>query len=1073
MWTPKKESKFRGSQMSRKELDTVVACSTTSNKSKQYPRIFRNRRASSVSFVWPYVDVNAGSVIPEQIETSSLTSLPDDSNKRLSIEDKDNKVKTKNQDDGTGYTEIVWCLDHSSSFHKCVSSEVGADSGGVGGGGVSGVGIVDHPEEKTGDVETVDSIEKWLKTRSESVSSMDLDIIKLEVEENVERYLASDLTHSFLPKDPDVLSIDIDLSDKKLNLSYEHSILQELQTEKLLCEKDDEFILPEFRLDQLDPLALSPDDMMVAGEILPSTSGPTSLTSPNEHLTDTSMKSVKERVRLVDRTEDTDNHNSMVDSTELTDLPIVFENINVMQDTPEVNNIVSSPKSVSSSFTDVLNNDDVIENTTDVNNVTNSGNNIMEQLKSKARLKLEPRIIKKRRRISDKFDENIESKESVMTVVAISTDKIANMTQIVINNGMEEQIYQGKTSELIEATGNFPKLPRIDTSPTWNSGPLECNSEMNPSSQHEMIISNALAELGITDDSLQPVTVSEHGKLWLCPKEGCDKQFNRLYALKGHLLSHYGVRPFKCDKEGCTWAFYSEFKLKRHKETHSKRKDYACQLEGCNRRFTTIYNLWSHQKLHTRPNRIKCHVPNCQEKFQTKRALELHMRSHDQSHAPYVCKHEGCGKRYYSSNALTSHQRCHSYKEIDVKCSWPGCGKVFDKPCRLKAHIRSHTGCKPYLCTFQGCQWAFSSSSKLKRHQKKHTNERKFICDVASCGKAFMRSEHLKEHRLTHKEGRYFQCCICNTQFSAKSSLYVHIKKHQNKEEVERNISKQTLNESSNIKKRFIMTESHCSRANPFVTQKKKSIEINKELISRNTSTPVLSQTCESGLNNDVENQCLEMITNQDEIKTLYYCPVELCTKSYSTKATLRAHMSKIHGTPIGDCDKSLKSKSTDVIDFNNMDYVLYAPPSASESNEQMIMVTSCDAVVVNSPTEMDSLPETQPPLLDIVLRNDSIHDNPTNEQLFQTNVKKGHGSARTNLTFSDVCKLKTKGAPMSSIAGASDVTLGASDMKGELLFTEELPSMYYQDDVGGTEYQVLLLDSGPSESAVNLRGLE
>ncbi|XP_043503023.1 zinc finger and BTB domain-containing protein 41-like isoform X2 [Polistes fuscatus] len=1038
MWTPKKESKFRGSQMSRKEVAAAVACSTTSSKSKQFPRFFRNRRASSVSLVWPYVDVNAGSVLSEQIETSSLTSLPDES-KRLLIEDKNNKFKTKNHEEGNGYTEIVWCLDHSSAFLKCIPSEIIT-------------GDVDDPEENTGDVETVASIEKWLKTRTESITSMDLDVAKSEVEENVEGYLTNDLTHSFLPKDPDALSIDIDLSDKKLNLSYEHSILQDFQTEKLLgvCEKNDEFILPEFRLDQLDPLALSPDDMMVAGEILPSTSGPTSLTTPNEHLTDTSDKSEKERVRLIDRTEETENHTSMVDSTQLTNLPIVFENIDVMQDTPEANNIVSSPKSTSNSFTDVLNNDDVIENTTDVIDVANSGNNIMQQLKSKARIKLEPRIIKKRRRISDKFDEKIKSKEGVMTVVAISTDKISNMTQIVINTGTEEQIYQA-----------------------W-SGSLECNSEMNTSSQHEMIISNALAELGVTDDNLQPVTVSEHGKLWLCPKEGCDKQFNRLYALKGHLLSHYGVRPFKCDNEGCTWAFYSEFKLKRHKETHSKRKDYICQVEDCNRRFTTIYNLWSHQKLHTRPNRIKCHVPNCQEKFQTKRALELHMRSHDQSHAPYVCKHEGCGKRYYSSNALTSHQRCHSYKEIDVKCSWPGCGKVFDKPCRLKAHIRSHTGCKPYLCTFQGCQWAFSSSSKLKRHQKKHTNERKFICDVASCGKAFMRSEHLKEHRLTHKEGRYFQCCICNTQFSAKSSLYVHIKKHQNKEEIERNISKQTFSESSSIKNRFIMTESHCSKVNRFVTQKKKSIEFNKELISQNASTPVLSQPCESSLNNDDENQSLEMISNQDEIKTLYHCPVETCTRSYSTKATLRAHMSKIHGTPIGDCDKSLKSKSTDVIDFNNMDYVLYAPPSsASESTEQMVMVTPCDSVVVTTPSEMDSLPETQPPLLDIVLRNDSIHENPTNEQLLRSNVKKDHGSARTNLTFSDVCKLKTEGASMSSIAGASDVTLGASDMKGELLFTEELPSMYYQDDVGGTEYQVLLLDSGPSESAVNLRGLE
>ncbi|KAK2575610.1 hypothetical protein KPH14_011314 [Odynerus spinipes] len=896
--------------------------------------------------------------------------------------------------------------------------------------------------EKTADVETVADIEKWLKTRTESVSSMDLDAIKSEVEEGVERYLNDELPHSFLGKDPDALSIDIDLSDKKLNLGYEHSILQELQSEKLLevCEKDDEFILPEFRLDQLDPLSLSPDDMMVAGEILPSTSGPTSLSTSDENVTSTSIQSEQEGKFAVqaEEVEDQVSENNSVQMTD-NDLPIDLENISVIQETSQVDKIVSSSKSTLNSYMDVLNNDNVIENMTGVINIANSGNIIMEQLKSKARIKLEPRIIKKRRKMSEKFDKKIESQEGVMAVVAISTDKISNMTQIVINTGTEEQIYQGKTSELIEATGNFPKLPRIDTSPGWN-GTTECNSEMNPSSQHEVIISNALAELGVTDDNLQPISITEHGKLWLCPREDCNRQFSRLYALKGHLLAHYGVRPFKCDYEGCTWAFYSEFKLKRHKETHSKRKDYVCKVEGCDRRFTTIYNLWSHEKLHSRPNRIMCQVPNCQEKFQTKRALELHMKSHDQSHAPYVCKHEGCGKRYYSSNALTSHQRCHSYKEIDVKCSWPGCG----------------------------CQWAFSSSSKLKRHQKKHTNERKFVCDVISCGKAFMRSEHLKEHRLTHTEGRYFQCCVCNTKFSAKSSLYVHIKKHQNKEDIDKN-----SRDSSNSQTRLKTTESHCSRVNPVIKLNRKSIELNKELISQNASVPVLSQPCETSLNNGNEDQSLEAVTHQDDVKTVYHCPIETCTRSYSTKATLRAHMSKIHGTSIGNCDKSLKDGPTDVT-TSNTDYILYTTPSStSEPTEQMIMVTPCDAVIVSTSSEMNGLPEMQAPLLGTVLRNEAVRENAMNEQLPQLNLRKDHGSARTSLTFSDVCKLKTNSVTMNSVVGASDVVLGTSDMEEELLFTEELPSMYYQDDVAGTEYQVLLLDSGPSESTVNLRGLE
>lgn len=501
-----------------------------------------------------------------------------------------------------------------------------------------------------------------------------------------------------------------------------------------------------------------------------------------------------------------------------------------------------------------------------------------------------------------------------------------------------------------------------------------------------------------------------------------------------------------------------------------KRKDYVCEVEGCNRRFTTIYNLWSHAKLHSRPNRILCQVPECQEKFQTKRALELHMKTHDQSHAPYICKHEGCGKRYYSSNALTSHQRCHSYKEVDVKCSWPGCGKVFDKPCRLKAHIRSHTGCKPYLCTFQGCQWAFSSSSKLKRHQKKHTNERKFVCDVPSCGKAFMRSEHLKEHRLTHKEGRYFQCFICNAKFSAKSSLYVHIKKHQVKEEIEINTY-----DTINSQKRSKVKEMQCSRVNPVVKSKRKSIDLNINVGCINTSTVIEKSEHNDTIfrNNNVNQTKDDTVPPQDQLKTLYHCPVETCTRSYTTKATLRAHMLKIHGTPVEECDKTTNKMSEDSV--CNMDYILYTTPSVSEPTEQMIMVAPCDAVILSTSSETDrSLPEPEPPPLNNVLKTSESSSNiATNKQLSNQHVRKDQGSARTDLTFSDVWKLKTNGAVLDSVVGASDVVLGTSDLEEGLLLTEELPSMYYQDDVVGTEYQVLLLDSVPSENTINLRGLE
>ncbi|EGI67727.1 PREDICTED: uncharacterized protein LOC105143901 [Acromyrmex echinatior] len=927
-------------------------------------------------------------------------------------------------------------------------------------------------------VETVADFEKWLKMRSTEPpvpSSMDLDATKMV--EGVDRYLGEEvLSHGcFLSKDPYGLSIDIDLADtKKLNLSSSYDpILQDLthSDNRLLeppCEKVvDEFILPEFQLDHLDPLVtLTPDDMIVAGEILPSASSQSMISVENH---DVEQNTSKIGVPMQN------NETLCEKSTQVTlnQLPvnIVVNKIEEEEIKIEQETVVQSSLNSSELFIGTLPSMEESSSNTMTNSMEiDTHGMVIEQLK---KTKLEPRIIKKRRqmteRIEKKFDKHIngksfavdtDSQDGMMAVVAISTDKTSNMTQIVINTGTEKQIYQGKTSELIEATGNFPKLPKIDTSATVWNGTVEYGTDSNPSNQYEIVISNALEELGITDDSLQPLCATEHDKVWLCPRDGCNRQFGRLYTLKGHLLAHYGVRPFKCDFEGCTWAFYSEFKLKRHKETHLKRKDYVCEVEGCNRRFTTVYNLWSHAKLHNRPNRIVCQVPDCGEKFQTKRALELHMKSHDQRHAPYVCQHEGCGKRYYSSNALTSHQRSHSYKEVDIKCSWPGCGKIFDKPCRLKAHMRSHTGYKPYPCTFQDCKWAFSSSSKLKRHQKKHTNERKFVCDVPDCGKAFMRSEHLKEHRLTHTEGRFFQCFVCDARFSAKSSLYVHIKKHQQiKPE---NVANDMFERTSGNQKRMKTKESHYSRVKP----SSKSKRWNTELIN---AAEIIAKE------NEIEKQSASTCSqDEDQMEWLYRCPIEICGHLISSETILREHMLKVHGI---QCDDLLTKPSSNDVDIDYVLCTVHSSPSSSTivEEEQMVMVTPCDAVILDTFSSKTDhcLPEPEPPPFNTLLKSSESFQN---EQINKETVSvKEQGSARTDLTYSDWSKLKKDSTLTNSIiTETSDIVLGTSDDLSEgLLLTEELPSMYYQDDVAGTEYQVLLLDSSPLESASNLRGLE
>nr|CAD7445576.1 unnamed protein product [Timema bartmani] len=371
-----------------------------------------------------------------------------------------------------------------------------------------------------------------------------------------------------------------------------------------------------------------------------------------------------------------------------------------------------------------------------------------------------------------------------MAFIAISTDKSKNTTEIVINTPRGEQVLKGKTTDLMKATSNlWVKLEKIsnkssqtltissvespkgepDTSrkrklkkaakrASSTSSPTDnAEGENHEDSPDEQPVLEALAELGITPDSLFWVMSNSGHKLWVCPTEDCKKMYPRQSMLKVHILSHHGIRPYRCPK--------------------------------CDKRFTTIYNLNAHIKLHRRPAEMACPVDKCKERFQTKRNMEVHMKTHDVQHAPYKCMYQDCGKYYYSANALNSHYRIHQHKEEELRCQWGTCNKLFDQPCRLKAHMRSHTGDKPYSCLFEGCGGAFSTASKLKRHQMRHYNLRKFRCTFEGCSKMFLRSEHLREHMHTHLGQRSFQCPVenCGVRFSARSTLYVHHKKHLNK----------------------------------------------------------------------------------------------------------------------------------------------------------------------------------------------------------------------------------------------------------------------------------------------------
>lgn len=201
-------------------------------------------------------------------------------------------------------------------------------------------------------------------------------------------------------------------------------------------------------------------------------------------------------------------------------------------------------------------------------------------------------------------------------------------------------VFAGNTSDLMLPLSNHKKdckpsepvvgkhiITSVETAASIKEGPdTPCYRE----EQDDPVVKQMLSVLGISDSMLYTILTNQKLRIWICPEYECRRIYNRLRTLKTHILSHYGLKPFKCDYENCPWSFYTSFKLKRHRETHLKKKNFLCTVPDCNRSFTTIYNLNSHVKLHERPAQLKCLVGPCQSYFQTVRAMEKHLKTHNE-----------------------------------------------------------------------------------------------------------------------------------------------------------------------------------------------------------------------------------------------------------------------------------------------------------------------------------------------------------------------------------------------------------------------------------------------------------
>nr|XP_035959846.1 zinc finger X-linked protein ZXDB [Halichoerus grypus]XP_035966440.1 zinc finger X-linked protein ZXDB [Halichoerus grypus] len=238
-----------------------------------------------------------------------------------------------------------------------------------------------------------------------------------------------------------------------------------------------------------------------------------------------------------------------------------------------------------------------------------------------------------------------------------------------------------------------------------------------------------------------------------------------------------GVVLYLCPEAQCGQTFAKKHQLKVHLLTHSSsqgQRPFKCPLGGCGWTFTTSYKLKRHLQSHDKLRPFGCPAEGCGKSFTTVYNLKAHMKGHEQENS-FKC--EVCEESFPTQAKLSAHQRSHFEPERPYQCAFSGCKKTFITVSALFSHNRAHFREQElFSCSFPGCSKQYDKACRLKIHLRSHTGERPFLCDFDGCGWNFTSMSKLLRHKRKHEDDRRFMCPVegCGKSFTRAEHLKGH-----------------------------------------------------------------------------------------------------------------------------------------------------------------------------------------------------------------------------------------------------------------------------------------------------------